>query len=222
MEAATRPVPGVDAAARRMREVAQSEGRGDGVAVFARVYTSVTEEIARRVAAGDFADPVAAGTLATLFAGRFLDAVASPRPPACWRPLLRSRHREGLHPLQFALAGVNAHIGHDLPLAVVDACRATGREPAALEGDFDRVGRVLAAIEVRVREELMPGPDPLEACEPLTHLIGTWSLSRARDAAWASALLLWSLRRRPRAYRECERRLDAAVALVGRLLLTPV
>lgn len=105
---------------------------------------------------------------------------------------------------------------------MVDTCRARGCEPAALEADFDRVGQVLAGIEARVREELMPGPDLLEAADPLTHLAGTWSLARARDAAWASARLLWMLRDEGEAYEECAARLDAAVGLVSRLLLTPV
>ena len=68
----------------------------------------------------------------------------------------------------------------------------------------------------------MPGPDLLEAAEPLTHLVGSWSLARARDAAWAAARLLWALRGLPDAYDEAGSRLDAGVGLVGRLLLTPV
>jgi hypothetical protein len=200
--------------------------RHDGVAVFNRVYLSVTEEVRRRLAAGEFADPYVAGELAVRFAGRYLaaveDDVVGRRPPACWRPLLRMRRHRGVRPVQFAVAGINAHIGHDLALAVVDTCRATGRRPAALEGDFDMVGDVLTGIEERVREELMPGPDLLDAADPLTHLVGVWSLDRARDAAWAAARLLWALRRSPDAYEECVTRLDAGVGLVGRFLLTPL
>ncbi|NUS15708.1 MAG: hypothetical protein HOY69_30660, partial [Streptomyces sp.] len=198
----------------------------DGVAVFTRVYASVTEEVARRLAAGDFADRAAAGELAVRFAGRFLAAVeddgAGRRPPAGWRPLFAMRAHPGIRPLQFALAGINAHVGHDLALAVLDTCRATGHRLAAIEPDFDRVGEVLTAIEERIREELMPGPDLLEAADPLTHVVGSWSLARARDAAWAAARLLWALRDTPVAYDECVTRLDAGVGLVGRLLLTPV
>lgn len=221
------PAPGdVRQVLARMRVLDAALPRDDGVAVFNRVYLSVTEEVGRRLAAGGFADPLAARELAVRFADRYLAAVtdgrAGRRAPACWRPLLRMRGHRGVRPLQFALAGVNAHVGHDLALAVVDTCRATDREPPALERDFDRVGEVLTAIETRVREELMPGPDPLEAADPLTHLVGAWSLDRARDAAWAAARLLWALRGAPGPYGECAVRLDAAVALVGRLLLTPV
>jgi len=208
----------------RMRELAGALPPGDGVAVFNRVYLSVTEEVRRRLADGHFADPREAADLTTRFAARYLAAMTDGggRAPHCWRPLLRARSRPGIHPLQFALAGINAHVGHDLALAVVDTCRASGRPPAAYADEFDGVGGVLTAIEIRVREELMPGPDPLERCEPLSHRLGAWSLARARDGAWAAARLLWSLRERPAAFRECADTLDAAVALLGRALLTPL
>ncbi|CAG7655378.1 DUF5995 family protein [Actinacidiphila bryophytorum] len=210
----------------RMRGVQTGLPDGDGVAVFNRVYAAVTEEVRRRLAAGDFADRAAAGELAVRFAGRYLAAVADDaagrRPPACWRPLFAMRAHPGVRPLQFALAGINAHVGHDLALAVVDTCTATGRAPAGLEADFDRVGEALTAIEEEVRELLMPGPDLLEAADPLTHLVGSWSLARARDAAWAAARLLWALRGTGDARDECVSRLDAGVGLIGRLLLTPV
>ena len=210
----------------RMRGVAAGLPHGDGVAVFNRVYVAVTEEVRRKLAAGHFADRAVAGELAARFAGRYLaaleDDAAGRRPPACWRPLLRLRAHPGVRPLQFALAGINAHVGHDLALAVVDTCRATGRGLPDLEGDFDRVGEALTSIEVEVRELLMPGPDLLEAADPLTHLVGSWSLARARDAAWAASRLLWALRGTDDADDECVHRLDAGVGLVGRLLLTPV
>ncbi|WP_433888161.1 DUF5995 family protein [Streptomyces sp. CA-111067] len=209
-----------------MRAMEAQLPAADGIAVFNRVYLSVTEEIERRLAAAEFGDLAAATELSVRFAGRYLAAIADDRagrrPPACWRPLLRMRGRSGVHPLQFALAGINAHIGHDLALAVVDTCRATGRELPALKADFDRVGEVLTLIEERVREELMPGPDLLDRADPLTHLVGSWSLDRARDAAWAAARLLWALRDIEDAYEECVGRLDAAVGLIGRFLLTPL
>ncbi|UNO43682.1 hypothetical protein KGS77_04010 [Streptomyces sp. MST-110588] len=198
----------------------------DGVAVFNQVYLTVTEEVALRIGAGAFQDPVAAGELDALFARRFFGAVdaasAGLRPPACWRPLFQMRRHPGVSPLQFALAGINAHIGHDLALAVVDACRVLGCGPAALEGDFDRIGGVLAGMEERIRESLMPGPDVLDIADPLTHLAGCWSLDRARDGAWAAARVLWGLRGLPEVAEEFAERLDAGVGLVGRCLLTPL
>ncbi|MDT3399982.1 DUF5995 family protein [Streptomyces sp. B1866] len=199
---------------------------GDGVGVFNRVYLSVTEEVGRSLAAGYFGDAAATEDLDVRFAGRYLAAVdaaaAGRRPPACWRPLFAARERARVRPLQFALAGINAHIGHDLALALVDTCRARGAEPPALAADFDRVGLLLTRIEERVREELMPGPDPLEAVDPLTHLVGSWSLLRAREAAWSAFRALWGLRGMPELAAELAERVDASVGLVGRVLLTPL
>ncbi|GGV23991.1 DUF5995 family protein [Streptomyces spectabilis] len=217
---------GVDAVVARMRALDRTWPRRDGVAVFNRVYLAVTQEVGRHVGAGAFEDVEAAVTLDVRFAERYLaavDAVAADRcPPACWRPLFQLRRHPGVRPLQFALAGVNAHIGHDLALAVVDTCRSIGCEPADLEDEFDRVGDILVSLEERVREELMPGPDVFQVADPLTHLLGSWSLERARDSAWSTARALWALRQFPGLAGELRERLDGAVGLVGRMLLTPL
>ncbi|OAH14845.1 DUF5995 family protein [Streptomyces jeddahensis] len=220
------PPHGVDAVVARMRALGEAWPDHDGVAVFNRVYLAVTQEVDRRIDTGEFPDPHAAATLDIRFAERYLaavDAVAQERrPPACWRPLFEYRRHPGVRPTQFALAGINAHIGHDLALAVVDACRTLGCEPAELEDEFDRVGDLLVSLEERIREDLMPGPDLLQIADPLTHLLGCWSLERARDGAWAAARSLWALRGLPEVAEEFAQRLDAGVGLVGRMLLTPL
>lgn len=209
----------------RMLALDASWPRPDGVAVFNRVYLAVTEEVGRSVAEGRFPDVRAAVTLDVRFAERYLAAVeaADDRPPpACWRPLFHLRRHPGVRPLQFAIAGINAHIGHDLALAVVDTCRDLGCEPADLEDEFDRVGDILVSLEERIREDLMPGPDLFQVADPLTHLLGSWSLDRARDGAWSAARALWTLRGFPAVAEELRVRLDEAVGLVGRMLLTPL
>ncbi|MBT3152061.1 hypothetical protein HTV45_14415 [Streptomyces sp. CHD11] len=216
----------VDGVISRMRALDAVLPARDGVAVFNRVYLAVTEAVDQRIDAGLFPDTRAAIALDVRFAERYLAAVDAVfeerRPPACWRPLFASRHHPGVRPLQFALAGVNAHIGHDLALAVVDTCRTLACEPADLEDEFDRVGELLVSLEDRIREELTPGPDLLRITDPLTHLLGAWSLERARDAAWTAARALWALRRLPEVAGEFTQRLDTAVGFAGRMLLTPL
>lgn len=211
----------MEAVLARMRALDERLPEWDGVAVFNRVYLTVTQTLHERIAHGAFPSPRRAETLSVRFAERYLTAVEADRAPACWRPLLQYRRHPGIRPLQHALAGINAHIGHDLALAVVSTCRYLDCEPAALEADFDRVGDTLVSLEEHIREELMPGPDLLEIADPLTHLLGAWSLERARDGAWASARLLWALRRSPDLAEEFTDSLDAGVGLVGRCLLTP-
>ncbi|MCY0952580.1 DUF5995 family protein [Streptomyces sp. H27-S2] len=212
----------MEAVLARMRALDERLPPQDGVAVFNRVYLTVTETLHRRIARGEFPAPRRAQTLSVRFAERYLAAVEADRAPACWRPLLQQRRHPGVRPLQHALAGINAHIGYDLAVAVVSTCRALDCEPAALEADFDQVGDTLVALEEHIREELMPGPDLLEIADPLTHLVGSWSLDRARAGAWAAARLLWTLRRTPDMAEEFRESLDAGVGLVGRCLLTPV
>ncbi|MBO8187768.1 DUF5995 family protein [Streptomyces spirodelae] len=210
----------------QMREIRATLPRQDGVAVFNRVYLSVTEELERRLIAGYFDDRAATGELGTRFARRFLDAVdaeaAGLRLPSCWRPLFRFRRHPSVHPLQFALAGINAHICHDLPLALVDTCRALAAVPGDLEADFERIGELLTGLEERIREDLMPGPDLLDVADPLTHLVGSWSLERARGAAWVSFRALWGLRGCGELLEEMAEGLDATVGTAGRCLLTPL
>lgn len=221
---------GVDTVVSRMRALGESWPEHDGLAVFNRVYLTVTEEVGRRLDGGYFPDGRAATALDLRFAERYL-SVAEERAgeragqgsvPACWRPLVQSRRHPGVRPLQFALAGINAHIGHDLALAVVDTCRALGCEPGDLEDEFEQVGVILVALEERIREDVMPGPDLLQVADPLTHLIGAWSLEQAREAAWSAARALWALRGLPGLAGEFAERLDATVGFTNRVLLTPL
>ncbi|MFD4995512.1 DUF5995 family protein [Streptomyces buecherae] len=218
--------PTVEQALHRMTALERALPGRDGVAVFNGVYLSVTQEVEDRLSAGHFHHGPAAEELTARFAARYLAAVDAAahggRPSPAWRPLFDLRRHPAVQPVQFALAGINAHIGNDLALALRDTCVSLGCEPAALEADFDRVGDVLTGLEERVREELMPGPDLLDIADPLTHLVGAWSLDRARDAAWGAFRALWGLREQPELAREFAERVDAGVGLVGRVLLTPL
>ncbi|PCG82447.1 hypothetical protein CIB93_29925 [Streptomyces sp. WZ.A104] len=198
---------------------------GDGVAVFHRVYLGVVETVEPDLGRGGFDDREAAATLGVRCAERYLSALdaatAGGRVPECWRPLVRYRRHPGVRPMQFALSGLQAHVGHDLVLALVDTCRTLGCAPADLEGEFERVGDLLVLLEERIRDDLMPGPELLRIADPLTHLVSCWSLERAREAAWTAARTLWRLRGFPSLAEEFRQRTDAGAGLVSRLLLTP-
>ncbi|MFD3791566.1 DUF5995 family protein [Streptomyces cyaneofuscatus] len=187
---------------------------GDGVGVFHDVRQTVSET-----------GHPEAGSLETRLTERYLAALdaaeAGGRPPECWRPLFPYRRHPGVRPVQFALAGLHAHVAHDLALAVVDVCRTRDCEPDALEGEFERVGDLLALLEERIHDDLMPGPDLLRIADPLTHLVSSWSLERAREAAWSAARVLRRLRGLPSLAEELRQRTDAGAGLVVRFLLTP-
>ncbi|GAA0686365.1 DUF5995 family protein [Kitasatospora atroaurantiaca] len=216
----------VDQVIDRMRELQQGLPEADGVAVFNRMYLTVTELVRERLAATFFDDPTGVAHLDAVFARRYLAAVdasgSGDRPTACWRPLFELRGHPGIHPLQFALAGMNAHIEHDLPLSVLDTCRELGREPEDVEADYHRINDLLAQVEARVREELLPEPEAVRIADPLLHVVGVWSIDRARDAAWASLLGLWELQEAPLAYHAVAAALSRSVGMVSRALLTPL
>lgn len=167
----------MDAVLARMRALEERLPPQDGVAVFNRVYLTVTETLHRRIEHGGFPAPRRAQTLSVRFAERYLTAVEADRAPACWRPLLQYRRHPGIRPLQHALAGINAHIGHDLALAVVATCGELGCEPRALEADFDRVGDTLVSLEEHIREDLMPARTSLRSPtrSPTWSARGAWS-----------------------------------------------
>ncbi|WP_405620215.1 DUF5995 family protein [Streptomyces sp. NBC_01511] len=213
-----------DSAWRRMRALRSAWPEDDGVAVFNRLRVSAVDDIEAPYGGG-YAATRDAFALHGALVERYLaavDAVAvGGRAPAGWRPLFQYRRHPGVRPAQFALAGVNAHVGHDLPLAVVDLCRTRPCEPAALEAAFARVGDTLALLAERVGDEGPAEADTLRIEDPLTHLLGSWNLERALESAWSSALVLWGLREVPPLAEEFRERMDAGVGLVGRCLLTP-
>ncbi|RKE17943.1 DUF5995 family protein [Streptomyces sp. TLI_171] len=220
----TAPVLTVDQVVDRMAQLAAELPAGDGVAVFNAMYLTVTRLVRDHLADAYFEDPATMADLDAVFAARYLTAVdedgAGRRPAACWRPLFELRAAPGIHPLQFALAGMNAHIENDLPLAVLDTCHRTGRSPGQLEADYLRINTLLAEVEAQVRATLLPTGVP--AADPLLHVLGVWSIDRARDAAWASVLALWELRRVPPASRTVADALSGSVGMVSRALLTPL
>lgn len=223
MELSTAPADAVTVVAARIGQAIGGLPPGDGVGVFGAVYLQVTLAVAEHLSVdGYFASPPDVARLDALFADRFLGALTAPAPPACWRPLLELRRHPGIRPLQFALAGINSHIEHDLPLSVVDSCRALDVPPHALEADFHRINDLLAGMEDRVREELLAQPVEWDVSDPLLHLLGSWSIDAARDAAWASALMLWELRDRPDACTAAAGALDRSTGMTSRCLLTPL
>jgi len=197
-------------------------GEADGVACFTRLYLAVTQGVAARLAGVEFADPAFLAQLDVRFADLFFAAIERPTP--AWAPLFQSRTRKGIAPLQFALAGMNAHINRDLPVALVDTCTELGRElrPDSPEHqEFLRVNALLARVERKVKASYATGIAGL-----LTRLfhraddaVANFSVDRARDAAWANGLALWKLRDEPAIAAEFLGALDRMVGLAGRGLL---
>jgi len=185
----------------RMQSIDTTLPAHDGVACFNRMYLDVTQQVEQHIEAGTFSDPSCMTELDVVFANLYFTAVDAPDSaavPAVWRPLFTRRSDPGIEPVQFALAGMNAHINHDLPMAVVATCAAIGGAP--LDGthhaDYQKVDALLDAAEQSVRQSFESGAD-LAAdrhLQAVANLVCNWSINEARDVAWDTALALWEVR----------------------------
>jgi hypothetical protein len=213
----------------RMQLVADSTHPDDGVGVFNFVYLRTTVAIRDRLDTGYFDSDLFVERFDILFANLYFAAIdaaaAGQRPAAAWRPLFTRRADRRVHAVQFAVAGMNAHINHDLALAVVQACAAEHTHPLAdsIPADYFRITDVIEKIESAVRRSLLDDLERQlgEPLEPLVHLISSWSISQARQAAWIKANVLWQLRSTP-LYADLVATSSTTTAMTSRHLLTPL
>lgn len=223
-----RTVTGVIA---RMQEIDAALAADDGVAVFNRMYLTVTERIAEIIArpgaaAVAFRDAQVMADLDVRFANLWLaayDADAARRSvPTPWRPLFESRGGNRL-PVQYAIAGMNSHIEHDLPIAVVDTCKAHGLAPADVHQDYEAVNDVLAQVEAPIRRSFLDavGREVDDHVGPVVHLLSVWNIDKARDLSWVTVETLWALRRTDFLRGRFLDSLGNTVGMTSRALLTP-
>lgn len=218
----------------RLHALEAAGRRGDGVACFARLYRQVTEGVRADLAGRGFVDPGFLERLDVTFAGLFFSALdAYDRDPAdaprAWVPLFAERSSPGIAPLQFALAGMNAHINRDLPVALVTTCRGLGldlSERTPEHGDFEHVDLLLARVEERLKRAYLTGW--LAWLDRLVHrfhriddVVAMWDVGRARDAAWTNGQALWALESEESLAEEFLLTLDRIVGLASRGLLIP-
>jgi hypothetical protein len=214
----------------RLEALMSPLAKSDGLACFARLYLAVTEGVRSRLADATFADPSFLSALDVHFADLFFSTVERRPVPSAWAPLFDDRERHGIAPLQFALAGMNAHINRDLPVALVMTFEEAGvplAEGSPQHADYVRVNAVLATVEAEVKEEFLGG-GWLRTLDRLIHrfhriddVVAMWDVSRARDAAWTNAEALWALRSDRDLYDAYLATLDRTVGFAGRGLLVP-
>lgn len=206
---------------------------GDGLKWFNGLYLQVTQAVEARVNAGEFEDPAWIAALDVRFARFYFAAIqasfsggAQGQTPGCWQALFDQRSQVTLARIQFALAGMNAHINHDLPQAVLDLCQTTAVAPqhgsvpyndfTALNSTLDSlINTARITLHVRLLGDALP---------PVSHLedtLAAWSLADAREAAWNNAELLWHLRDAPLAASTLLTTVDGLTTIVSKTLLVP-
>jgi hypothetical protein len=201
----------------------------DGVSCFNKLYLAVTVNVRAGDAQATFADPRFLAALDVTFANLYFASLraleaGSDDVPRAWLPLFRARGSKTIAPIQFALAGMNAHINRDLPKALVDTFAALGLSPSdhgAAHSDFERVNTLLAATERQVKDGYLdPLAQKLDAkFRGVDDVVAIWGVGAARDAAWTNGCALWHLRGVPALAQAFLRALDRSVGFAAHGLL---
>lgn len=204
---------------------------GDGLKWFNGLYLQVTQAVQSRIASGGSSDPQWLAGLdvqfARLYFGALASALSGQAAPECWQVLFNSRTQVLIARIQFALAGVNAHINHDLAEAIVNNCKQTGITPqhgTAQYNEYTAINATMDSLIDTAKQELnvrLLG----DALPPVSHLENTfaaWSVSAARESAWNNAELLWHLQPVPMLASTFMGTLDGLTTVAGKAILVPV
>ena len=174
---------------------------GDGLKWFNWLYLEVTQQVENRVSALGFGDTLWLTTLDIQFAALYFGALNASLHgavcPGCWSALFDVRNDIDVARIQFALAGMNAHINHDLPLAIIATCNCTGTAPAhgtPQYNDYTSLNQTMDALIQQAKQTLnvrLLG-DSLPAVTHVENTIAAWDLATAREAAWDTAENMWN------------------------------
>ena len=183
-----------------MQTIAGICADGDGLKWFNWIYLQVTQQVENRVSQGGFNDPAWLSTLDIQFAALYFNALngylAGGQCPGCWSAMFAVRNQNDIARIQFALAGMNAHINHDLPSAIIATCKSTNTSPqhgSPQYTDYTSLNAAMDALIQQARQTLnvrLLG-DNLPAVTHIENTIAAWDLAAARESAWDTAQNLW-------------------------------
>lgn len=199
MDASGANVEAIEAVAARMDAIGAALAENDGVRRFNELYLAVTRAVAAQSATAAFEDPSFVSRLDVVFADLYFEALddleAGRKPSRAWAPLFEARARPGIAPLQFAIAGMNAHINHDLVLALITTTKEFGcglNRGTPQHRDYVAVDGILQRVQDEIKERFTTGivRDLDRAGGVVDDILAGWKVTRARDNAWTQAQLL--------------------------------
>jgi hypothetical protein len=229
--AVQRPAATVADVVRIMQTIDATCVDGDGLKWFNWLYLQVTAAVEARISSGGFGDPAWLSALDVQFAALYFSALGAylsgASCPGCWQTLFVCRERSRIARIQFALAGINAHINHDLPQALVATDTARNVSPrhgiaqyddyTALNSTFDSL---IEAAKKTLHVRLLG--DPLPVVSHLQDTIAGWNVRAAREHAWTNSELMWKLRDVPQFTAGFMDTLDGLTTVAGKAILVPV
>ena len=203
---------------------------GDGLKWFNWLYFQVTKAVEDRVSSGGFTDAAFLALLDVEFAKLYFNALrgslSGESIPGCWQALFNRRNDTRLARIQCAFSGINAHINHDLPIAIVNTCKLSNLAPqhGTQYSDYTNLNATLDSLideakqtlNVRLLGDVLPPVNVLE------DTVAGWSVSAAREAAWNNSELLWHLQGQSLLSNAFLNTLDGLTTVVSKGLLVPV
>jgi hypothetical protein len=198
----------------------------DGLKWFNLLYLNVTLRV-DNAASSSWQDPMWLTRLDIVFAGLYFQAITdwlqgSDNVPSSWKALLESRYKGGIDRIQFALAGMNAHINHDLALALLEIDSNLNMIPSKdsrEHNDYEQVNGILQSELPGALEFLATGivGQLAENTGKIGRMLAIWNVRAARDLAWDFADHLRSLPTTNRALALAAQ--DQMTGVLGRSLL---
>jgi hypothetical protein len=202
----------------------------DGLKWFNKLYLMVTQQIDVRPPPNGWEDATWLTRLAVVFANFYFTAIAdaleqNPNVASSWQALFEARNKTGVDRIQFALTGMNAHINHDLALALLrtnDELHMTPALQSPEHDDYEHVNGLLEQVLPSALNLLAAGivGELAQDTGKVGRLLAIWNVRAARDLAWNFAGHLRNLEGASRDFAlEAQDRLSG---VIGRTLLLPV
>ena len=175
----------------------------DRRAIFATAYLTITRAIKQSVDAGLFQDNAWVTRYALCFANLYRTALLAFEQgdlgalPKAWRISFETSRNNAALAIQDLVLGINAHINHDLALALVEVTIDPQRPTRY--ADHCKVNDVLRAATDLMQQRLGQLYAPIlnlldQACDHLDEAVACFSVEKAREAAWLSAVALANAR----------------------------
>jgi len=114
----------------------------DGLKWFNLLNMKVTQQVDSNPPPGGWEDPAWLRRLDVVFAQFYFTAISNwlnnaANVPASWKALFEARFQSSIERIQFALAGMNAHINHDLALVLLQTDTELNLVPGTSSPEHD-------------------------------------------------------------------------------------
>lgn len=175
-----------------MESIDQTLPSSDGLKWFNLLYLMVTKQV--NAPPAGWKAPSWIEHLDVDFAHLYFNAITSyiqsaAGIPSSWQALFEARFKTGIDRIQFALAGMNAHINHDLAIALLatDADMAvTPLDNGPEHDDYESVNGLLETVLPQALTFLATGilGEAAQDTGAIGRYLAIWNVRVARDSAW--------------------------------------